>query len=719
MAKKIKNKIPRYFGLRIYLLSTILYFLLVFPVSGILTFKYGPEWMKNDTSQVVVLQPEGVQLSFNRGPNDSTRLFNGNNESLFDTIIDLSGISDSLSGLIRDTAAFIAEGPIIVNPAQSSPIDEIDGGNNEFAGTVGLLVRLLIISFLLGLAFNLPFKIYFRKLRRGEKVSPKLFRFCKKLLLKTPIINAGILFLSYGIVLGYMAYILFIESDFHPITQKFYNQFFFITLVSSLLTLLFVFYWQRHRVHIRYIEHIYTPDELKRSIFKNSEGRIKNRLWVASAMTTLLPLTIVVFYLFISVTAVKDIDVGELQQEHIDILVGNYSTYIEGNTNVNEFINELFFVNAFDSILMFGGIITGILMALIYILFFVRWTTQDITLPVRELLNNMERIGRGELNSFGIVRTNDEIGELTEGYNEMTDKLREHIINISRINEANARFVPRQFLEYLGKESISDIRLGDQIQKEMTILFTDIRDFTTISEHMSPKENFNFLNNYLGYMEPVIRHNNGFIDKFIGDSIMALFPDKAEDAINAAIEMKIKLQEFNHIISQFGQPPIKTGIGIHTGNLMLGVVGGEGRMDGTVISDAVNLTSRLEGLTKVYGSSIVISEDTLINISDPSNYNYRFLDIVKVKGKKKAIYIFEVLDGDNEEIKSLKLQTKEEFSKAIQYYKDKKFQEAMELFLEIIKINPNDLAAQNYLERCRKFIDLGFPDDWDGIERFY
>jgi two-component system sensor histidine kinase ChiS len=313
---------------------------------------------------------------------------------------------------------------------------------------------------------------------------------------------------------------------------------------------------------------------------------------------------------------------------------------------------------------------------------------------------------------------NDEIGELTEGYNDMSKKLKEYILNINRINEANARFVPRQFLDYLGKDSISEIKLGDQVQKEMTILFCDIRDFTSISEQMTPKENFNYLNNYLGYMEPVIRNNNGFIDKFIGDSIMALFPDNSEDAINAAIEMKIKLTEFNHITSQFGQPPISTGIGIHSGMLMLGVVGGEGRMDGTVISDAVNLTSRLEGLNKIYGSSIIISEDTLIKINDPSNYHYRFLDIVKVKGKKKAIYIFEILDGELEEIKNLKIESKQAFSKAVQLFKDKYFEEAIKAFKDVLKIHPGDLASKRYIERCEKFIEIGSPEDWDGTEKY-
>ena len=252
----------------------------------------------------------------------------------------------------------------------------------------------------------------------------------------------------------------------------------------------------------------------------------------------------------------------------------------------------------------------------------------------------------------------------------------------------------------------------------MTVLFTDIRDFTSISEQMTPKENFNFLNNYLGYMEPVIRNNGGFIDKYIGDSIMALFPENTEDAINASIEMRIKLAEFNHIINQFGQSPIDSGIGIHTGSLMLGIVGGEGRMEGTVISDAVNLASRLEGLSKVYGSKILITEETLIKINDPTLYNYRFLDVVKVKGKKEAVYIFEIIDGDPEDIRELKTKTKQNFNEGIQLYKNKDFKKAKKLFEEVMGTNPADVAASLYIERCRNFIEHGHPEDWDGTEKF-
>ncbi|MEZ5196276.1 MAG: adenylate/guanylate cyclase domain-containing protein [Bacteroidales bacterium] len=423
--------------------------------------------------------------------------------------------------------------------------------------------------------------------------------------------------------------------------------------------------------------------------------------------------------LFLSTTNIRDINIESFTEEHRNILFGDYMMFRDIFSSSSSELNVpgwMFYINAINSFFMFIGIFGSTFIAFFYIVFLVKWTTQDIVHPIRELLLNMNETGKGELNSFGIVRTNDELGELTEGYNDMTQKLGEHIQNISNMTDAYSRFVPRQFLDFLGKSSYTEIKLGDQVQKEMTILFSDIRSFTEISEQMTPKENFNFINYYLGYMEPVIRNNNGFIDKYIGDSIMALFSDNAEDAINAAIEMRIKLSQFNQVMDQFGKPTIQSGIGIHSGSLMLGIVGGEGRMDGTVISDAVNLSSRLEGLTKLYGSSIIISQDTLIKLNNPTQYNYRFLDIVKVKGKSEAVYIFEIIDGDSEDIKQLKIKTKKEFADAINYYKLGKFVNALELFKNVYNINNHDKTAEVYMSRCNNFIKHGIPENWDGIE---
>jgi two-component system sensor histidine kinase ChiS len=125
---------------------------------------------------------------------------------------------------------------------------------------------------------------------------------------------------------------------------------------------------------------------------------------------------------------------------------------------------------------------------------------------------------------------------------------------------------------------------------------------------MSPKDNFDFINAYLGRVSPVIRKHHGFIDKYIGDAIMALFPENADDAVQAAIEIHRQLVKFNQEREQFSLQPIKIGIVLHIGTLMLGTIGEEKRMEGTVISDAVNLASRLEGLTKMYGASILVSE---------------------------------------------------------------------------------------------------------------
>ncbi|TAF33592.1 MAG: response regulator, partial [Oscillatoriales cyanobacterium] len=178
------------------------------------------------------------------------------------------------------------------------------------------------------------------------------------------------------------------------------------------------------------------------------------------------------------------------------------------------------------------------------------------------------------------------------------------------ITQATSRFVPNEFLGFLGCESIVDIKLGDAVQLEMSVLFSDIREFTTLSEQMTPEDNFKFINSYLSHMEPLIVENRGFIDKYIGDAIMALFSEGADDAVRAGIAMLHALVEYNQERASAGYIPIKIGVGINTGSLMLGIVGGPSRMDGTVISDAVNLASRIESLTKKYGVSLLITDPT-------------------------------------------------------------------------------------------------------------
>lgn len=703
------SRVPRYYGLRIYLISTLIYYLLVTPFIGVLFLKYAPQLIERGEMRVQRTKSTALVL-----PTDSLAQEPDTTQNIpLDTIIVFNPAIGGFDTLLQPKPISGPVGDAVGEQVTSM----MESEKSPLTTSFNMLFKLLIVSFILGFIFNIPFKRYFIRKRRNKKISRKLFLFNKRMLLYTPLINSGVLLLAYLVAFIYMLVLLFSPGQFTDETQRqIFKQFFYVSTVSSVLVLLFVYFWQKHRVHIKYLEHIFTPDELRKRIFNFKAGKIRNRFLVSSIMTTLLPLTIVILYLFLSLTPVADL--GEITPDQVKILLGDYTQLFSLPETITEWApyRSLFYVNAIDNISMFIGIGAGIFVSFIYIFLFVRWTTQDIVSPVNELLYNMRLTGEGRLNNFGIVRTNDEIGLLTEGYNDMSQKIKDYIHNISQMNLAYSRFVPQQFLDFLGKESFVEIKLGDQVQHEMTILFTDIRGFTEISESMTPKENFDFLNHYLGYMEPVIRNNNGFIDKYMGDSIMALFPENPGDAINASIEMRIKLAQFNQVMGQFGKPEIDSGIGIHIGKLMLGVVGGEGRMDGTVISDAVNLASRLENLSKIYGCAIIISEDTLIKLDDPSVYNYRFLDIVKVKGKKQAVYIFEIIDGEPEDIKRLKIQTKAQFSRAINYYKTKDFRKALEEFSAIHEINMQDKATALYINRCEKIIHTGIPGDWDGIE---
>ncbi len=279
-------------------------------------------------------------------------------------------------------------------------------------------------------------------------------------------------------------------------------------------------------------------------------------------------------------------------------------------------------------------------------------------------------------------------------------------INFTRelfqINEALSRFVPRQFLQFLDKTSIVDVQLGDHVQQEMSVLFADIRDFTTLSESMTPEQNFKFINAYLSRMEPLIVENQGFIDKYIGDAIMALFSKGADNALKAAISMLHRLSAYNQERAQAGYVPIQIGIGINTGSLMLGTVGGYSRMDSTVISDTVNLASRIEKLTKDYGVSLLISHYTFAQLEDANQYTFRLIDRVKVKGKSAAVSVYEVFDADPPKIRDSKLVTKTAFEEALLLYNVHSFSEAAQLFEDCLRLNPEDTVAQIYLERCQR-----------------
>ena len=296
--------------------------------------------------------------------------------------------------------------------------------------------------------------------------------------------------------------------------------------------------------------------------------------------------------------------------------------------------------------------------------------------------------------------------------------LRASIDMMSRTNTAYDRFVPHEFLAYLNKNNIIDVQLNDNVETQMTVMFSDIRSFTDLSEVMTPAENFKFVNDYLKVMGPIVRNNNGFIDKYIGDAIMALF-ESADDAMAASVEMLKALEIFNIGHTKTHSQPLSIGVGLHKGKVRLGTIGESGRMDGTVISDAVNLASRIESLTKFYGVQCLISETMYHSLSEPESQLIRFIDKVKVKGKSVPVNLYEVFSANPPKIQTRKRLIQETFEEATRLYAVREFGKAKILFEKVLEDLPEDLASKSYIQRCDRWANQELPEDWDGALDFH
>jgi adenylate cyclase len=304
-------------------------------------------------------------------------------------------------------------------------------------------------------------------------------------------------------------------------------------------------------------------------------------------------------------------------------------------------------------------------------------------------------------------------------------------IELTQQKDAFFRFVPTQFLSLLGKHSAIDITLGDSLERSMSVLFSDIKEFTALSEKLSPEENFQLLNSYLLQMESPINDNFGFVDKYVGDAIMALFSESTPEneseqikssgdrAVSAAIGMRIQLDEYNKYKIKENEKPLNMGIGINTGPLMLGTVGSQRRLDTTVIGDSVNLASRLERLTRLYFCSIIISEQTYKNLTKPDRLLIREIDYVKVKGKNEACKIYEVYEADENAVRENKQRTKDIIIAGIHRYRARKFREALTYFKEAKELFSRDYIPILYIKRCIAFIKNPPPPDWDGAFKIH
>jgi adenylate cyclase len=336
---------------------------------------------------------------------------------------------------------------------------------------------------------------------------------------------------------------------------------------------------------------------------------------------------------------------------------------------------------------------------------------RGVTRPVQTLVAATRRVQQGDYGSDVAVDRVDEIGELAGAFNSMTRGLAER----DRVRDLLGKVVdPAVAEELLSK----DLELGGE-EREVSILFSDIRGFTALSERHQPAELLDLLNRYLTHMSVAIEAEGGVVDKYIGDAIMALFGaplahgDDAARAIRAALAMGRELIELNRELAVQGLPMIATGIGINSGQVVAGNMGSARRLNYTVIGDNVNLASRIEGLTRFYGVPLIISESTA---AAAPGFCYRELDQVRVKDKQEPVRIFEPMEPGEPGVPGA--DELERYHQALAHYRAREWQPADEALASLASAAPHCPLYALYRRRIADFRRAPPPADWQGIEVF-
>jgi predicted ATPase/class 3 adenylate cyclase len=285
-----------------------------------------------------------------------------------------------------------------------------------------------------------------------------------------------------------------------------------------------------------------------------------------------------------------------------------------------------------------------------------------------------------------------------------------------RLIEAQRRFVPRQFLESLHHDDIARVDAGEHVAKTMSVMFADLRGFTPLAERLDPRVVIDLLNRYFVSMESQISQAGGFIDSFAGDEIKGLFEASVDAPVRAGIGMGRALDELNRRSAALGQPELRMGIGVNTGPVVLGTVGGRSRIQCSVIGDTVNLASRIEQLTKIYRGRFLISEHTFRSLAEPDAFAIRLVDRVAVMGKITGVELYEVIDAETPERCAAKLATRALLGSAIEQYFGRDFKAARAAFERVSCEDPDDAVPVLFAERCARYLREPPPRDWNGFE---
>lgn len=337
------------------------------------------------------------------------------------------------------------------------------------------------------------------------------------------------------------------------------------------------------------------------------------------------------------------------------------------------------------------GVLTLIYLLVVFIMFKV------ITKPLRKLEQAIERLSDGNVNEKIVLGGSKQFKNIEHSLNKINDNFKQSALAVKQTSSEYEKFIPKQFVKFLGKSSVLDLVVGTQVKKEVTTLFCDIRNSTQVSTTLSLEENFNYINSYLNTVAPIIRKYNGFIDKYLGDGIMAVFT-KSKQAYDCAHAIIKAVNEKN--IQNTSMPNLDVGVSINTGDVVFGVVGDDTRKSVTVISDAVNFTAKIGEINKVFGSLVTFSKATLNDLSSNLNINYRYIGNLQAN-EKEYVSVFESLDAYQKAKRDKLIKNKVQFEQAVRLYVNGKFSSAAKAFEAVYRNEKEDKVCYVFYNKAK------------------
>ena len=346
--------------------------------------------------------------------------------------------------------------------------------------------------------------------------------------------------------------------------------------------------------------------------------------------------------------------------------------------------------------------------------------SRSLSRPIGRLVKATEQVQKGVRDIELHVTSNDEVGTLTTAFNSMVRDLRAK----ERIKETLGKYIDPKIVAKVIEQTDAGSAKGER--REMTVMFTDMKGFTSLSEELMPSNLVVLLNRYLSLMSAPVTANLGVVDKYIGDAVMAFwgppFTEERAHAALACVAALAQVTQLDQLRSELpeligrrkGLPLIDIHIGISTGEVVVGAIGSEITHEYTVIGDTVNVGSRLESLNKEYGTRILLCDATRLLAGE--RFEVREVDTIRVVGKEDPIRVFELL-GEKGKVADSCLALRDEFERGLALYRDRRWQESEQSFVKCLQITPDDKCSQLFLERLRQ-LAAAPPSDWDGVWRF-